>query len=126
MLRAGAEPGAEERRHEQTDPRARARETVPDTGERRAKSEEKSRAEPLSQQPRWNLEACHGAGEQGAQEPKLGITKPELLLPDRQQHIDQIGIAVVQRVRAAGDAPNPTLLPPAPHPPTLGTKLLPA
>src|SRR5262249_52589048 len=43
----------------------------------------------------------HGAGEQPAQQPELGVAEPELLLPDRQHDVDQIGIAVVQRVRAA-------------------------
>src|SRR5262249_54917779 len=32
------------------------------------------------------------------------IAKPELFLPDRQHDVDQIGAAVVQRMRGAGDA----------------------
>src|SRR5262249_44046641 len=42
--------------------------------------------------------------EQRGQQPELRIAKPELLLPDRQHDVDQIGVAVVQRMRAAGDA----------------------
>src|SRR5262249_19649007 len=44
------------------------------------------------------------AGEQSAQQPELRIAEPELFLPDRQHHVDQIGVAVVQRMRGAGDA----------------------
>ena len=67
---------------------------------------------PLGQQPGGNLEARHGAGEEAAQQAELRIAEPELRLPDRQQHVDEIGVAVVQRVRAAGDAGGAALVAP--------------
>src|SRR5262249_48932196 len=77
---------------------------IPGPRERRAERQYRCGPEALGDQPGGNLEAGHGAGEQPAQQPELGVAEPELLLPDRQHDVDQIGIAVVQRVRAAGDA----------------------
>ena len=51
-----------------------------------------------------DLQARHGAGVDHAQHADGGVTQPELGLPDRQSDPDQIRIAVMQRVRAAGDA----------------------
>src|SRR5262249_45918594 len=44
------------------------------------------------------------AGEHRFHEPKRGETESEFALPDRQHHIDKIGVTVVQRMRTAGDA----------------------
>src|SRR5262249_36071903 len=38
------------------------------------------------------------------------IGEAELGLPDRKQHVDEVGVAVVQRMRAAGDAERAALL----------------
>ena len=125
MLGAGSKPGAEERHHEDTQAGAGAGEAIAYAAERGSKRKEKSSAGSLGQQPRRNLETGHGAGEQPAQEPELGIAEPELLLPDRQQDVDQIGIAVVQRVRAARHARNAALIAPRRGRHRLATKALP-
>src|SRR5262249_52620507 len=100
----GAEPADEQRDKEQAEARARAGEAIAGADERRAVRQQRPRAEPLGDEPRGNLEAGHAAGEQSAQQPELGVTKPELLLPDRQHDVDQTAVAVMQRMRAAGDA----------------------
>jgi len=104
MLDAGAEPADEQRDHEQAEARARAGEAIAGAGERGAERQHRRRAHALGDEPGGNLEAGHGAGEQPAQQPELGVTKPELLLPDRQHDVDQTAVAVVQRMRGAGDA----------------------
>ena len=50
------------------------------------------------------MQARHGASVDHAQHADRGVTQAELGLPDRQADPDQIRIAVMQRVRAAGDA----------------------
>ncbi len=113
MLGAGPEPAEEQRRHEQAEAGAGAGQAIADAGERGAQRQHRRGAEALGNQPGGNLEARHGAGKEPAQQAELGIAKSELLLPDRHHHVDQIGVAVVQRVRAAGDACGSPLL--APH-----------
>ena len=51
--------------------------------------------------PGRDLEARHRAGEHAAQRADRRIAQAELRLPDRQHHDDEIGVAVVQRMRAA-------------------------
>src|SRR5262245_32839345 len=104
MLSAGAEPADEQRDDEQAEARARAGKAIAGAGERGAERQHRRRAEALGDEPGGNLEAGHGAGEQPAQQPELRIAKPEFFLPDRQHDVDQIGVAVVQRMRGAGDA----------------------
>ena len=103
-------PADEQRDHEQAEARARAGETIAGADERRAERQHRRRAHALGDEPGGNLEAGHGAGEQPAQQPELGVTKPELLLPDRQHDVDQIGVAVMQRMRGAGDAGGAALV----------------
>src|SRR5262245_19911015 len=104
MLGAGAEPADEQRDHEQRQTRARAGEAVAGASERGAERQHRSRAQALGEEGGGNLERGHGAGEQPAQQAEFGIAEPELPLPDRQHDEDHVGVAVVQRVRAAGDA----------------------
>src|SRR5262245_37707454 len=104
MLGAGAEPAEEQGDDEQAEARARAGEAIAGADERGAERQHRRRAEPLGDEPGGNLEAGHGAGEQSAQQPELRIAEPELLLPDRQHDVDQTAVAVMQRMRAAGDA----------------------
>ena len=103
MLGAGAEPADEQRGHQHGEAGAGAGQAIAEAGERGAEREHRGGAQPFGHQACRNLEARHGAGEQAAQQPELGIAEPELPLPDRQQDVDEIGVAVVQRVRPAGD-----------------------
>ena len=57
---------------------------------------------PLRRPGDRNLQACHHAGVKCTQNADRGVAQPELSLPQRQQHIERIGKAVVQRVGAAG------------------------
>jgi hypothetical protein len=104
MLCAGAEAADEQRGDEQQEARARPGQEVSDAGKRGPEPEHRRGAEPFRQQRRRNLERGHGAGIDAAQHPDLGIAEAEFALPDRQQHEDDVGEAVVQRVRPAGDA----------------------
>ena len=61
-------------------------------------------------QPGGNLERGQRAGKASAQQPDLAVADAELLLPDRQHHIDEIGVAVVQGVHAAGHAERAALI----------------
>ena len=109
MLRARSEPGTEERGHEKAYPRARACQAVADARQCRSQRQNGSRAKTLGEKARWNLEACHRPGEQRAEQAELRIADPELLLPQRQQHVDQIGVSIVKRVGAKRHARHPTL-----------------
>src|SRR5207302_10190744 len=98
MLRAGAKPADEQRDDQHREPRTRARKAIAEPGEGGAEREHSRRAKPFGQQPGWNLEARHGADENAAQEAELGVAETELRPPRRQQDIDEVGIAVVQRM----------------------------
>ena len=110
MLGAGAEPADEQRDHQQAKARARAGQAIAGAGERGAACEDRGGAQAFGDQPGGNLEAGHGAGEQSAQQAELRIAEPELLLPDRQHHVDQIGVAVMQRMRTARHAGGAALV----------------
>ena len=62
-----------------------------------------ARVAPMLKEARRYLEQRQRAGEQAAQHADLGIGEAELRLPDRQHHIDEVGIAVMGRMRPAGD-----------------------
>ena len=110
MLRARAHAADEERDDQEPEAGARAGQAVAGAGKRGAEREHRGRTQAFGDEPGGNLQAGHGAGEQRAQQPELGIAEPELLLPDRQHDIDQVGIAVVQRMRTAGDAGGAALV----------------
>src|SRR5262245_32877767 len=90
--------------------RARAGQAIARAGECRAERQHRRGAETFRNQPGGNLESCHGAGEQPAQQPELCVAQPELLLPNRQHDVDQIGVAVVQCMRTAGDTGGAVLV----------------
>src|SRR5947207_14654383 len=104
MLRTRADPADEQREDQQRKARARAGQAEACAGERRAERKHRGGAETLRDQPGGDLQPRHGAGKQAAQQPELRISEPELLLPNRQHDVDQVGVAVMQRMRAAGDA----------------------
>src|ERR1700730_16711003 len=101
MLRARPQPRGEQGEHQHAETRACARQAITNAGQRGAKRQHESRAKALGKEPRRNLKSRHGAGKQSAQEAELAVAEPEFLLPQRQQHVDQISKAVVERVRSA-------------------------
>src|SRR5664279_990987 len=110
MLRAGAEPGHEQRGHQRGDAAAETGEAIAEAGKRGAEREHDRRPEPLGQQARWNLKTGERAREHRLHQPERGKAEAEFVLPDRQHDVDQVGIAVVQRMRAAGHAKRTPLL----------------
>src|SRR5262249_21205686 len=110
MLHARAEAADEQGDHEEAEADARTRQAIPGSRERRAERQYRCGAEALGDQPGGNLETGHGAREQPAQQPEFGVAEPELLLPDGQHDVDQIGVAVMQRMPAAGDAGGAALV----------------
>jgi hypothetical protein len=53
---------------------------------------------------RRNLQARHGADIEPAQQTERRIAERELDLPNRQDDVERVGEAVMQRMRAARDA----------------------
>src|SRR5439155_25399095 len=90
--------------------RARAGDTIAKPCQRRSASQHHWRAQTLSNESSRNLKRRHGAGEQTAHQPEFPIAEAEFGLPDRQHHNDEIGVAVMQRVRPAGDASGAALV----------------
>ena len=104
MLGARAESADEQSDQQQAETGAQADQTVSEARERRSERQHRGRAEPLRQVARRNLEARHRAGIEPAQHSKLGIAQAEIALPQRQHDVDQIGVAVMQCMRAARHA----------------------
>src|SRR5260370_17538032 len=110
MLDARAEAADEQGHDEEAKARARASEAIAGAGEGRTERQHRRGAERLGKEPGGNLESCQGAGEQPAQQSELCVAEPELLLPNRQHDVDQVGVAVVQGMRTAGDTGGAALL----------------
>ena len=111
MLRARAKPADQQREHQRREARRWRRPA--DSRARPARCRARAPAAAPSRSASSagrNLQARHGAGVAGAQQPERRIAEAELGLPDRQHHVDQIGVAVVQRMRAAGHADRAALL----------------
>ena len=103
MLRAGAEPDQKQHRDQRPEAAGEQRKTIRKSRKRRAARQHQRRADPLAQQAGGDLEARHRAGEHAAQRADRRIAQAELRLPDRQHDDHEVGVAVVQRMRAAGD-----------------------
>src|SRR5439155_26393063 len=56
----------------------------------------------LGEQSRWNLECGHPPAVRGTDDPDLREGQPELVRPDRQQHVEDVRESVVDEVDAAG------------------------
>ena len=82
---------------------------IADAGERGAGGQQRRAADPLGEQAGGHLKPGHRPGIERAQDADLGIAEAELRLPQRQQHIEQVGKAVMQRMGAAGDRHRPPL-----------------
>src|SRR5260221_11937033 len=110
MWDARREAGDEQGHEEEAKAGARASEAIAGAGEGRTERQHRRGAETLGNQPGGNLESCHGAGEQPAQQSEFCVAEPELLLPNRQHDVDQVSVAVVQGMRTAGDTGGAALL----------------
>ena len=103
MLGAGAKPADRERDKQRRKTSAGAGQAIAESGQRSAKRQHRGGAEPLRQKRSRNLHARHRAGEDGAQQAERRVGQAEFGLPKRQHDVDQIGVAVVQRVSGARD-----------------------
>src|SRR5215510_12659108 len=103
MLRTRAKAADEKRNNQSDDTTAQPGKNIAKTGQRRAEGKHGGSTKTFGEKARGNLKAGKRAGEHCFHEPKRGKAETEFGLPDRQHHIDEIGIAVVQRMRAAGD-----------------------
>ena len=103
VLHARADAAEHQGNDQHRKPGAGPGDEIADAGQRGAKAEQQRAADALGERARRHLEPGHRAGEQRAQQPDLGIAEAELGLPQRQQHIEEVGIAVMQHMRAAGD-----------------------
>ena len=73
-----------------------------DAGQHGAAGQQRALAHPFGQHARRQLQERHGGGIGHAQGADLDVAEPERLRPDRQQHVERIGDAVVHEVRGAG------------------------
>ena len=103
MLGAGAGAGDEQRGAEPDAPPDEPGERVAERRRARCRAPARRGRRTARRAGRQGLQRRHGAGEKPAQQRERAVAKAEFGLPDRQQHVDQVGVAVVQRMRGAGD-----------------------
>jgi len=107
MLRARSR-ARDRQRHAQADQAAgEPGERVAPGRQRGAEGENDAPAHPLRQPAGGQLECGHGAGIEAAEDGQHREAQAEFGLPDRQQDVDQVGVAVVQGMRRAGDRQRP-------------------
>ena len=108
MLRARAGARHDERQAQAGEPAREAGEAVSGRRQHRAENQDATRAKPaLGQTGRRDLQRRHRGRIQSAQPRERAIAEPELRLPDRQQHVDHIAEAVVQRMGEASARQRP-------------------
>src|SRR5689334_10787985 len=110
MLRAGTKPADEEGGNQGGNSGGQPDEDIAETGQRRTEREYGRGAKTLGQKARGNLKTGKRAREHGFHDAERGETQSEFALPDRQHHVDEVGIAVVQRMRAASDSERAALI----------------
>ncbi len=104
MLGARPKSADEQPDEQQSESGAQSDQAISEARERRSERQHYGSAEPLREITRRNLEARHRAGIEPAQHSKLRVTQAEVALPQRQHNVDQIGVAVMQGMRAARHA----------------------
>ena len=88
---------------EPDDPAGHARERVTQRGQRRAQGKDRPAPELFRQAGRRNLEGRHRAAVESAHQGEGGVAHGKFRAPHRQQHVDQVGVTVVERVREAAN-----------------------
>src|SRR5262249_34931220 len=101
----GASSGSRdgEGRRQAEEPSGRTRERVAERGERGPRGENRPSTEDRREPARGNLEDCHRPGIEAAERRQSPVPEAELRLPDGEQDVDHVGVAVVQRVREPRD-----------------------
>ena len=103
MLRAGADSTDEQRAEQHRKTGTGAGQAIAEAGQRGAERKHDRAADPFGKQAGGNLQAGHGADEHAAQHAERRIVETKLRLPQRQHDVDQVGIAIVQRMRHRRD-----------------------
>src|SRR5215475_15591313 len=104
MLGTCAEAANEQRHDEASDSAAETGKYVAKSCERGAERQHRRGAETFSRKTRRNLQARERTGKDRSHQPKRREPEAEFALPDRQHHIDKIGVSVMQRMRTTGNA----------------------
>ena len=95
MLHAGADTAERQRRQQAGKADGSAREHETGCRKQRAGDQHQHGPDALGQQRRGDLQQCHEADITAAQQSNLGIAEAKFGLPGRQQHVEQVGVAVV-------------------------------
>ena len=103
MLAAGAEARHHEAGEQGDEAAGQAGDQEAERGDRGARREQPRLAAALREDARRHLEGGHASGVERLEQPDLREAQAELGRPDRQQHVQDVGEAVVDEVRPAGD-----------------------
>ncbi len=98
VLRAAAGAAEQEADSEPDEAARGAGDRVAGRTEQRAENQHRAGAEHPGEPARRHLQGRQGAIVEGPQEGQGDVVEAELRLPDRQQHVDQVRVAVVQGV----------------------------
>src|SRR6185369_15416815 len=109
MLRACAEAADKQRRDKTRDTTAEASKNVAKSCECGTERQHRCGAETFSNKTRRNLEAGQRTRKDCSHQPQRRKAETEYALPDRQHHVDEIGVAVMQCMRATGNAKGTAL-----------------
>ena len=101
MLHAGAEAAQHQAAEQRDIAAAPSGQQKSKGGNRGAEDEQPAFAELFGEQPGRDLQRRHRTGIDRSQQPDLRQGEAEFRLPDRQEHIEKIAIAIMQRMRAA-------------------------
>lgn len=101
MLHARPDAADHQRYGQHCKPGAGAGREIADAGKRRAERQQRRPAQPFGEEARRHLKARHRPGIERAQDADLRIAEAKFRLPQREQHIEEIGKTVMQRMRTA-------------------------
>ncbi len=103
MLAAGAEAGHHEAGEQGDEAAGQAGDQEAESGDRGARHQQPRLAAALREDARGHLEGGHAPGVERLEQPDLREAQAELGRPHRQEHVQDVGEAVVDEVRPAGD-----------------------
>ena len=109
MLRTCAEAANKQGRDENRDAGAETGKHVAEPCERSTERQDRRGTETFGHKARRNLEASQRSGKNRSHQPERGKAETELALPDRQHDVNEIGVPIMQGVRAAGNAESAPL-----------------
>ncbi len=102
MLHARSEAGEHQTGTERDEPARQAHHDVARGRDQRRSDQHGPAAAPTRPAVAGHLKTAHRAVVEAAQHREGSVVEPELPLPDREQHVDQVRAAVVHQVDEAG------------------------